>query len=220
MSISSQSESAQVHGKDGDDRRSLRLLVVDDDATQRMLISTVARQAGHSVTSAQSCLEAIGQIQTTRFDCVTLDLTLGDGDGVEVLTAMADAKFTGSVIIISGMNAARRLAAGSYVRSLDIELQSLPKPLNLAALRVCFVNLRKTATGLPVVHEAESETIAQPRSAGSKRELKQKMAGILIHLAESGSSRQPRPIPDSQYRYPAPPMRRTGARSHAAGPFG
>ena len=77
---------------------------------------------------------------------------LEDGDGVEVLQAMAEAKFTGSVIVISGMNAARRIAARSYARSLGIELQSLPKPVDLAALRICLANLCKTAMGLPVMH--------------------------------------------------------------------
>src|SRR5512144_2538177 len=112
---------------------------------QRELISAAARQAGHVVTLAQSCAEAIEQIQTTGFDCVTLDLMLEDGDGMEVLQAMAKAKFAGSVIVVSGMNAARRIAARSCARSLGIELQSLPKPVDLAALRICFANLGKTA---------------------------------------------------------------------------
>lgn len=97
-------------------------------------------------------MEAVEQIRTTRFDCVTLDLMLEDGDGMEVLQAMAKAKFTGSVIVVSGMNAARRIAARAYARSLGIELQSLPKPVDLAALRICFANLGKTAKGLPVMH--------------------------------------------------------------------
>ena len=50
------------------------------------------------------------------------------------------------------MNAARRIAARSYARSLGIELQSLPKPVDLAALRICLANLSKTAKGLPVMH--------------------------------------------------------------------
>jgi CheY-like chemotaxis protein len=134
------------------ERNTLQLLIVDDDTVQRMLISSAANQAGHAVTLAGSCAEAIQQIQNARFDCVTLDLMLEDGDGVEVLKAMAAARFAGSVIVISGMNAARRIAARSYARSLGIELQSLPKPVDLAALRICLANLRKTAMGLPVMH--------------------------------------------------------------------
>jgi two-component system, chemotaxis family, chemotaxis protein CheY len=151
VSITSQTAAAQSDAPDGA-RRSLQLLIVDDDAAQRMLIALAAKHAGHTVTTAQSCSEAIRQIQTAQFDCVTLDLQLEDGDGVEVLQAMAGAKFAGSVIVISGMNAARRIAARSYARSLGIELQSLPKPVDLAALRICLANLCKTTMGLPVMH--------------------------------------------------------------------
>lgn len=149
MSINSRSMPAC---SDGAERRSLQLLVVDDDPVQRALISSAARQAGHSVTLAQSCSEAINQIQIAQFDCVTLDLMLDDGDGVDVLKAMAEAKFAGVVIIISGMDAPQRIAARSQARSLGIELQSLPKPVDLGALRVCLANLCKTAMGLPVMH--------------------------------------------------------------------
>jgi len=150
--VNSQSVPAPADARAGGQRRSLQLLIVDDDAAQRALISHAAKRAGHAVTLAQSCSEAIRQIQTAPFDCVTLDLMLEDGDGVEVLKAMADAKFSGAVIVISGTNAARRIAARAYARSLGIELQSLPKPVDLAALRICLANLCKTAMGLPVMH--------------------------------------------------------------------
>lgn len=77
---------------------------------------------------------------------------LEDGDGTEVLKAIAIAKFAGSVIVISGMDASRRIAARSYARSLGIDLQSLPKPVDLAALRIYLANLAKAAMGLPVTH--------------------------------------------------------------------
>jgi two-component system chemotaxis response regulator CheY len=134
------------------ERRALQLLVVDDDATQRSLIAVAAKQAGHEVTVAPSVSEAISKLRTARFDCVTLDLVLEDGDGIDVLREMAEAKFAGSVIVISGMDAPRRRAARSFARSLGIELQSLPKPLDLAALRISLANLGKTAMGLPAIH--------------------------------------------------------------------
>jgi two-component system chemotaxis response regulator CheY len=134
------------------DRRALQLLIVDDDAIQRRLISVAARQAGHIITLAESCAEAIEQIGTHQFDCVTLDLMLTDGDGLTVLQAMSESRFGGSVIMISGMEAARRSAARLYARSLGIDLQSLPKPVDLAALRVCLANLSKAAMGLPIRH--------------------------------------------------------------------
>ena len=152
VSANSRSSRAQPNGPGGGGCRSLQLLIADDDAAQRLLIAAAANQAGHTVTLAHSCVEAIRQIQTTRFDCVTLDLIFEDGDGIEVLQAMASAKFAGSAIVISGMDASHRIAARSHAKSLGIEVRSLPKPLDLAALRVCLANLSKTVMGLPVMH--------------------------------------------------------------------
>jgi CheY-like chemotaxis protein len=152
MSVSSSASPALPGMPEGSERRALQLLIVDDDAMQRRLISIAAKQAGHSVTVAQSCAEALAYIRNTRFDCVTLDLMLEDGEGTQVLSAMAETRFAGTVVVISGMDAAHRSAARSYARSLGVDLQSLPKPVDLAALRICLANLGKTAMGLPVIH--------------------------------------------------------------------
>ncbi len=152
MAVNSASGQGRPASPEGPDRGALKLLVVDDDATQRTVIGQAARQAGHVVTFASSCAEAIRAIQDHQFDCVTVDLMLEDGEGTLILKAMADARFAGAVIVISGMESRRRLDARTYARSLGIDLQSLPKPVDLAALRVCLANLAKTAMGLPVVH--------------------------------------------------------------------
>lgn len=131
----------------------LGLLVVDDDPTQRMLIAAAAEKAGYQVTQANSCAEGIELLRGCRFACVTLDLMLEDGDGNEVLQAMADADYHGPVILISGMNAERRSAARLLARSLGMELlHSFPKPIDLAALRISLANLRSALAGLPIVH--------------------------------------------------------------------
>ena len=136
----------------GESRRALQLLVVDDDATQRALITAAAKQAGHEVTLAASCREALDLLRDRPFDCVMLDLLLGDGEGIDVLRQMSTAKFSGAVIVVSGMDATRRSEARSFARTMGIELQSLPKPLDLAALRISLANLGKAAMGLPIMH--------------------------------------------------------------------
>jgi len=152
MSVRSAAFRDRPGAADRDERHARRLLVVDDDATQRALIAQAARFSGHIVTFAGTCSEAIAEIQSRRFDCVTVDLMLEDRDGTEVLRAISIAKFAGAVIVISGMDASRRIAARSYARSLGIDLQSLPKPVGLAALRIHLANLAKAAMGLPVTH--------------------------------------------------------------------
>jgi two-component system chemotaxis response regulator CheY len=131
----------------------LSLLVIDDDALQRVLIAAAAEKAGYAVTPAQSCAEGIGCLRAQTFDCVTLDLLLEDGDGADVLKAMAKADYRGPVIVISGLSAKRRSASRLLARSLGMELlHSFPKPIDLAALRISLANLRSGLAGLPIMH--------------------------------------------------------------------
>lgn len=148
---SAEAVTQEVQSTSGSSSR-LQLLVVDDDATQARLIRRGAEQAGHVVTVATSVAEAVTQVRTGRFDCVTLDLMLEDGDGTEVLSAMSDAKFRGTVIVISGMDAPQRIAARQHGRLHGIELRSLPKPVDLSALRVCLADLAAHARDLPAAH--------------------------------------------------------------------
>jgi two-component system chemotaxis response regulator CheY len=131
----------------------LRLLVIDDDPLQRMLIAGAAEKAGYAVTQASSCAEGTALLRERTFDCMTLDLMLDDGDGTDVIRAMADARYSGPLIVISGMNSERRHASRALARSLGMDLlQSFPKPIDLAALRISLANLRSNVAGLPIVH--------------------------------------------------------------------
>jgi two-component system chemotaxis response regulator CheY len=131
----------------------LSLLVVDDDPVQRMLIAGAAEKVGYAATHAASCAEGIALIRDKHFDCVTLDLMLDDGDGADVMREMAAAAYKGPLIVISGMNSLRRRASRDLAKSLGIDLlQSFPKPIDLAALRISLANLRSTVAGLPIVH--------------------------------------------------------------------
>ncbi|MCX7314587.1 MAG: response regulator [Alphaproteobacteria bacterium] len=131
-----------------------RLLVVDDDRVQRILISQAGRSAGHCVTEARSVAEAIDLIQSVAFDCVVLDLTLEDGDGFDVLRAMGMAGYGGCVIIVSGAEAPARHASRVLAQSLDMDLlQSFHKPVDLGALRLSLHNVRRNQAGLPTFRE-------------------------------------------------------------------
>lgn len=182
MSISPNVASPQSHAQGDQERGALQLLVVDDDAMQRALISVAAKQAGHSVTVVASCGEAIEALRSSRFDCMTLDLMLEDGEGTDVLKAIASTTFAGSVVVISGMDAERRIAARLYARSVGIDLQSLPKPVDLAALRVHLANLSKTAMGLPMVHNwggvAANGITASHRSPAGNAPHRETVAGL------------------------------------------
>jgi two-component system chemotaxis response regulator CheY len=115
--------------------------------TRRQGDAGVCGDRGHAVTAVASCASDIEKIHDKRFDCLTLDLSLEDGGGTEVLKAITDARFTGSIVVIIGIDLARRSAARLYARSLGIDLHSLPRPIDLAALHIFLANLAETALG-------------------------------------------------------------------------
>jgi two-component system, sensor histidine kinase and response regulator len=61
------------------------LLVVDDDATNRDVLSRRLRKQGHTVHTASSGADALRLMRTKSFDLVLLDIMMPDMDGYEVL---------------------------------------------------------------------------------------------------------------------------------------
>jgi len=143
---------AALCGPEIDVRHRPGLLVVDDDFFHQQLLQRAARRAGFEVAVASCCAEAVRQVQAAAFDCVILDLNLEDGDGIDICREMVAANYSGALIIISGTEGPRRSAARAYARSIGIRAQGLPKPVDLASLRVYLANLGKELQGLPAIH--------------------------------------------------------------------
>ena len=62
-----------------------RILVVDDDASIRELVSTRLTIAGHIVLSARNGREALTRLRERRYDGMVLDLSMPQLDGFGVL---------------------------------------------------------------------------------------------------------------------------------------
>lgn len=119
-----------------------RLLVVDDDLVQRVLISKIGSKLRYDSVVVPSYEAATELLTREAFDIMALDLSLGERDGVELLRFVAERNLrTMSIVIISGcddriMKATRRVAAG-----LKLPLGGcLTKPLDLNRLR-CALEL-------------------------------------------------------------------------------
>ncbi|AWM03548.1 EAL domain-containing response regulator [Bradyrhizobium amphicarpaeae] len=114
-----------------------RLLVVDDDLVQRVLIGKIGAKLGYETVVASSYEAATELLARDAFEVMALDLSLGERDGVELLRFVAEAGLrTMSIVIISGcddrvMKATRRVANG-----LKLSVGGcLTKPLDLNRLR-------------------------------------------------------------------------------------
>ena len=67
-----------------------RLLVIDDDTSICTLIEKLGEKVGFAATRAISVEEATQLLRTQRFDCITLDLSLGKDTGIELLKVLSE----------------------------------------------------------------------------------------------------------------------------------
>ena len=77
------------------------VLVVDDSAYARRILTGPLRAAGYDVQEASSGMSAIESYFLRRPDVVLLDLTMEDMSGVEVLTRLREMDPGARVIVIS-----------------------------------------------------------------------------------------------------------------------
>lgn len=112
------------------------VLIVDDDPVQVAIIRGVCAKLGYEASFAASYQAAVDRISSQHFDWVTIDLSLGDRDGIELLRLIAAEAKVPRIIVISGcderiLNATVRMAHAAGIT----DAISLPKPINLASLR-------------------------------------------------------------------------------------
>jgi adenylate cyclase len=111
-----------------------RILVVDDNASNRDLLFRRLSRDGHQVTRAESGQRALEILAIEEFDLVLLDLMMPDLNGFEVLERLkADERLHAlPVIMISGLH-----EIDSVIRCIEAGAEDyLSKPLNETAIAV------------------------------------------------------------------------------------
>jgi two-component system, chemotaxis family, chemotaxis protein CheY len=130
------------------ERVAARLLVIDDDNLHRMIICRTAAKAGYLPAGAASYDEAVKLLQGTVFDCVTLDLSLGDHAGAEMLRYFWVVGCKSPIIIISGCDDATCSESEQVAESLKLNVwESIPKPVDISVLRNSLERLKAARGG-------------------------------------------------------------------------
>ena len=112
-----------------------RLLVIDDDPVQRMVMGKVGFKAGYTVTVVATLDEAIKEIEQLHFNCIVLDLMLNGQNGMLMLAQIAELNGDALLILISGASAAIREETLRLATHYHLDAVDLPKPVDLKALR-------------------------------------------------------------------------------------
>lgn len=105
-----------------------RILVIDDDESIRIALSTGLAEKGYDVDVASTGHEAIAKSKSNFFNLALVDLRLPDMDGVELLTEMRETVPEMVKIIITGypslenaIEAVNRGADGYMVKPYNVD---------------------------------------------------------------------------------------------------
>jgi len=132
------------------------LLAIDDADLHLSIVRKIATQVGFTTTGAASVSEASRLLRGRTFDCITLDLSLGEQSGVEILELLAEIKCRTPIMVVSGSGdpaLARTTEIGNF---LGLNLcPPVPKPINLAVLRGALAQ---------VVQDTHRQKLATPVS--------------------------------------------------------
>ncbi len=107
------------------------VLVVEDTQDIVMGLTDLLEHEGYAVNVAGTCASAIEQVRTQHVNAILLDLTLPDGDGLEVMKAAHSLDPTLPVVIVTANTSTER-TVGSLTRGA---FAYLTKPYNREELK-------------------------------------------------------------------------------------
>lgn len=120
-----------------------RILVVDDEASIRLLYAQELGDEGHDVVTTGTAVEAAERLQTDTFDLIVLDIKLKNESGLDLLQKIVKERHDMPVILCTAFSCYKDdfsawLADGYVVKSSDLqELKSeIRRVLDKKAARI------------------------------------------------------------------------------------
>lgn len=108
----------------------MKILLVEDEDALRKSIKQYLYQEGFVIESASDFKQASEKISDYDYDCVLIDITLPNGNGLELVRQLKTKNSKTGIIIISAKN-----SLDDKIKGLDIGADDyLPKPFNLLEL--------------------------------------------------------------------------------------
>jgi DNA-binding response OmpR family regulator len=123
----------------------MKILIIEDEKELAQSMVIYLRQESYVCETAYSTQEAIEKIYLHDYDCILLDITLPDGNGLTILEKLKNEGKSEGVIIISARNSLDDKIKGLNLGADDY----LAKPFHLSELgaRISAVIRRKRFEG-------------------------------------------------------------------------
>jgi two-component system nitrogen regulation response regulator GlnG len=108
------------------------ILICDDDAAIRTVVTQALRRAGHRVTAAASLGDLKREMRGAMPDVVVTDVVLPDGNGLDLVATLTGEYPDLPIIVLSAQNTLATAVRATEAGAFDY----LPKPFDLDALTI------------------------------------------------------------------------------------
>jgi DNA-binding response OmpR family regulator len=164
----------------------MKILIIEDERELAKSIVQYLRQESYVCEVAYTASEAHEKVMLYEYDCILLDITLPDGNGLKILETLKNESKLGGVIIISAKNSIDDRVKGLNLGADDY----LPKPFHLSELgaRVSAIIRRKRFEGNNKIsmHELNIDLLGKTTSVNGKVvDLTRKEYDLLLFLVSN-----------------------------------
>ena len=139
----------------------MKILIVEDEKELCKSIVAYLKAENYHCEVANSFKEAMAKTESFDYDCILLDISLPDGNGLQVLKELKANHKTDGVIIISALDSMDDRITGLNLGADDY----LPKPFHLPELaaRIAAIIRRRSFDGSSILtlHEIRLDTRAK-----------------------------------------------------------
>lgn len=157
-----------------------RVLVVDDEADIRELLSMTLLRMGLDVDAAGTGFDAEQLLQKHRYDLCITDMRLPDGNGLDLLAHVGRHYPNTPVAVITAFGSAENAVAALKAGAFDY----VAKPVALTQLRALVQSALKLSSGQPRAAEGAGAAEKHPELLGNC-ELMQQTRAVIAKLARS-----------------------------------
>lgn len=164
----------------------MKILLVEDELALRAAIVDCLRQGGYVVEVAPTYEVAHEKIKLYQYDCVLVDLTLPDGNGLDVVRTLKADNSAAGVLIISARGALDDKLEGLHLGADDY----LVKPFHLSELNARLTAIIRRRRFQGQRHIAFRDLVVWPDDAqvlvrGEPLTLTRKEYDLLLYLLAS-----------------------------------
>lgn len=161
----------------------MKILIIEDEQALSKSIATYLAAENYTCEVAADCKTAMDRIETFEYDCILLDISLPDGNGLQVLQALKQDHKTEGVIIISARDSIDDRIKGLQLGADDY----LTKPFHLSELsaRIAAVIRRRRFSGSNTLEVGGLTLDTQARTVkvkGQTADLTRKEYDLLLYL--------------------------------------